>query len=339
MGIKIHLHCFEYGRGQQPELNQYCEEVFYYERKKLLQTTQLRLPYIVSSRINPLLIKNLLKDEYPVLLEGIHCTYYLYNGKLKDRKILVRLHNVEHEYYSQLAKSTDNIFKKTYYRLESRLLKKYEKAIAGKTKLLAVNEKDKHTYEKMFLAKDIEFLPVFLPFKEVKSENGKGKFCLYHGNLAVPENEKAVLWLLKNVFSQSQIRLIIAGKNPTAFLKSKILENINIELKENPSQQEMEILIKNAHIHLLPSFNSTGIKIKLLNALFNGRFVITNRASLEGTGLESLCEIAEEGNDYFKKINELFALSFTQEQIIERKKILERMYDNEKNAQQLMKWL
>jgi len=339
MGIRIHLHCFEYGRGQQPELNQYCEEVFYYERKKPLQTTQLRLPYIVSSRVNPLLIKNLLKDDYPVLLEGIHCTYYLYNEELKDRKILVRLHNVEYEYYGQLANSTDNIYKKTYYKLESRRLKKYEKAIAGKAKLLAVNEKDKDTYKKIFLANDVEFLPVFLPFKEVKSEKGKGEFCLYHGNLSVAENEKAALWLLENVFSQSDIQLIIAGKNPTDFLKNKILENINTELRENPSQLEMEDLIKNAHIHLLPSFNSTGIKIKLLNALFNGRFVITNPASLEGTGLERLCEIAEEGNDFLKKINELFAIPFSQKQVIERKKILERKYDNEKNAQQLMKWL
>ena len=339
MGIKIHLHCFEYGRGQQPELNQYCEEVFYYERKKLLQTTQLRLPYIVSSRINPLLIKNLLKDKYPVLLEGIHCTYYLYYGQLKDRKVLVRLHNVEYEYYNQLAKSTDNIYKKTYYKLESRLLKKYEKTIVGKAKLITVNEKDKNTYEKIFSAQDIEFLPVFLPFKEVKSEKGKGNFCLYHGNLSVPENEKAALWLLKNVFSQSKIRLIIAGKNPSTFLKNKISENKDVELQENPSQKEMEDLIKNAHIHLLPSFNLTGIKIKLLNALFNGRFIITNSASLEGTGLASLCEIAEEGNDYLKKINELFELSFSQNEIIKRKKILTKMYDNEKNAQQLMKWL
>ena len=32
-GIKIHLHCFEYGRGEQIELNKYCESVTYYKRK------------------------------------------------------------------------------------------------------------------------------------------------------------------------------------------------------------------------------------------------------------------------------------------------------------------
>ena len=338
-GVKIHLHCFEYGRGEKSELNQYCEEVYYYRRKKFFRSPELRLPYIVSSRINPLLIKNLLRDNYPVLLEGIHCTYYLFNEALKGRKVLVRLHNVEFEYYSQLAKSTDNFYKKTYFKIESRLLRKYEKVIAEKAELIAVNEKDKETYEKVFGAKQVYFLPVFLPFSEVTSQIGKGDFCLYHGNLSVPENEKAVLWLLENVFLKSKIPFIVAGKNPSVYLKNKLSGFANVLLKENPSQKEMSELIRSAHIHLLPSFNSTGIKIKLLNALFNGRFIITNAASVNGTGLVSLCQIEEDGNDYVKRIKVLHEISFSKDEIEKRKNILYRMYNNKENALQLMKWL
>lgn len=339
LGIKIHLHCFEYGRGKQPELNKYCEEVHYYQREKLIGGIPLRLPYIVTSRINPLLIKNLLTDNHPILLEGIHCTYYLYHGELNRRKVLVRLHNVEYEYYQQLAKSTNNFYKKIYYTLESRLLKKYEKIISRKAELLAVNEKDQRKYEKVFHAEEVKFLPVFLPFNQVTSQTGKGKFCLYHGNLSVAENEKAVLWLLQNVFTDLEIPFIIAGKNPSSFLKIEIEKNKNTELFENPSQEKMEELIKNAHIHLLPSFNSTGIKIKLLNALFNGRFIITNAASLEGTSLETLCSIAETPNEYIERIKELFQASFNEKEIIARNEILKTMYDNEKNGRQLISWL
>ena len=339
MDVKIHLHCFTYGRGEQTELNQYCEEVSYYQRNKSLKGFFLRLPYIVSSRINPQLIKNILKDNYPVLLEGIHCTYYLFNGQLKNRKVLVRLHNVEFEYYHQLAKSTNNFFKKTWFGIESRLLKSYENKIAKKIKLIAVNEKDKQTYQNVFSANDVEFLPVFLPFSEVKSQQGKGTFCLYHGNLSVAENEKAVVWLLENVFNDLEIDFIIAGKNPSAFLKTQTTKNKKGRLIENPSENEMTDLIRNAHIHLLPSFNTTGIKIKLLNALFNGRFIITNAASLEGTGLETLCEIAENPSDYKKAIKQLFQLSFTQNEVNKRNEILKSQYNNEKNARHLMKWL
>lgn len=340
LGVKIHLHCFEYGRGEQPQLNKYCEEVHYYEREKLVHGIPLRLPYIVSSRINPALIKNLLKDNHPVLLEGIHCTYYLYHGELNQRKVLVRLHNVEYEYYKQLAKSSNNFYKKIYYNLESRLLKKYESSLAKKAKFLAVNEKDKETYQNNFSAKRIELLPVFLPFNKVESEIGKGNYCLYHGNLSVAENEKAALWLLENIVKYlTDFNFIFAGKNPSESLKHEQSKNKNVQLIENPSHNEMQELIRNAHIHLLPSFNSTGIKIKLLHALFNGRFVITNKVSLEGTGLESLCCIEENPSGYIKRITELLAIDFDENEINNRKVILENLYDNEKNGKRLIKML
>ncbi|RYD71030.1 MAG: mannosyltransferase, partial [Sphingobacteriales bacterium] len=80
LGIKIHLHCFTNGRPPQDELDNYCEEVFYYERKSFLQALPLKIPYMVASRNHPLLLKNLSKDNYPVLLEGIQCSYLLYTG-------------------------------------------------------------------------------------------------------------------------------------------------------------------------------------------------------------------------------------------------------------------
>ena len=339
IGVKIHLHCFEYGRGRHDGLNQYCEKVYYYQRETMSAGIPLRLPYIVSSRINPELLKNISKDNHPILLEGIHCTWYLYHGELSNRNVLVRLHNVEYEYYRQLAKSSRNFYKKIYFNLESRLLKKYERRIAGKTKLLVLNEKDKHTYQRIFSAKDVEFLPAFLPVTEVESLTGQGEYCLYHGNLSVPENEKAVLWLLQNIFTQLDFPFIIAGKNPTASLIKEINKNHNVQLFENPSQGTMDELIKNAHIHLLPSFNTTGIKIKLLIALFKGRFVVTNAASLAGTHLERICDQADTQLEYTDRIEKLFKSSFTENDIIKRKEILNSLYDNEKNANQVMKWL
>ncbi|MCA6488340.1 MAG: mannosyltransferase, partial [Chitinophagaceae bacterium] len=44
-GVSIHLHCFDYGRGQQPALNEFCEEVFYYPRNQGHKGMTARLPY------------------------------------------------------------------------------------------------------------------------------------------------------------------------------------------------------------------------------------------------------------------------------------------------------
>ena len=339
LGIKIHLHCFEYGRGEQEELKKYCESIFYYKRKHFLKSFSFRLPYIVSSRANRLLLNELLKDNHPVLLEGIHCTYFLFTGELKNRKILVRLHNVEYEYYQELAKTTNNIFKKQYLNLESFLLKKYENKIANKCMFIAVSEKDKTTYQQKFAAKNINYLPVFLPFSAITSETGSGTFCLYHGNLSVPENEKAALWLMKNVFDSLDIPLVIAGKNPSKKLVAVTHNNDNFCIAANLSEKEMNDLIKKAHVHVLPSLNKTGIKIKLLNALFNGRYILTNPAAVEENNLESICEIAETASDFRKKITELFQKPFSQEEIDERKNVLEGVYDNHANALQLIQWI
>ena len=71
-GVKIHLHCFEYGRGEQDSLNEYCDAVNYYARHEGHKGFSHRLPYIVCSRSSGRLLDNLLQDEYPILLEGIH---------------------------------------------------------------------------------------------------------------------------------------------------------------------------------------------------------------------------------------------------------------------------
>jgi glycosyltransferase involved in cell wall biosynthesis len=339
LGIVIHLHCFEYRRGRQQELENYCLSVTYYKRKRIYESLPLRLPFIVSSRANEDLINNLLKDDHPVLLEGIHCTYFLHSGKLKNKKVLVRLHNVEFQYYDALAKTTKNIFSKLYFQHESSLLKKYEKEIANKAILIAVTEKDKHFYEENFNAKDIKYLPVFLPFAHIKSEEGSGDFCLYHGNLSVPENIKSALWLLEHVFDDLDIPFVIAGKNPPKQLQTAARKNENVCIVSNPTEKELDDLIKKAHVHLLPSFNKTGIKIKLLNALFNGRFVVTNCQAVEESGLEALCEIAFTAAGYKKITRKLFHSSFTGNDISKRKLILEDMYNNSKNALRLTQWI
>lgn len=337
-GIKIHLHCFDYGRGKQDELNKYCTEVFYYKRKRGLKGFSLRLPYIVNSRRNKKLLSNLLRDNYPVLLEGIHCTYYLYKKKLQGRKIFVRLHNAEFEYYKQLARSETSFLKKIYFLLESRLLKKYEEKIASKAFIVAVALKDIETYEREFKVKEAKYLPVFLSCTSVNSKNGKGNYCLYHGNLSVAENEKAATYLLKNIFNELSIPFVIAGKNPSAKLRRLVHQNSNVRLVESPSEDEMNELISNAQVNVLPSFNSTGIKIKLLNAIFNGRHCVVNAAAVTGTGLEEVCRVASDSNSFKENIIRLYDCPFTNEDSKLREQLLAK-FNNEINARQLIQWI
>jgi len=77
LGIKIYLYAFQYGeRKPRKELEQYCTEVHYYERKRNLYDFFNKIPFIVKTRDHDLLLNNLLKNNAPILFEGIHTTYF-----------------------------------------------------------------------------------------------------------------------------------------------------------------------------------------------------------------------------------------------------------------------
>ncbi|MEJ7611206.1 MAG: glycosyltransferase family 4 protein [Ferruginibacter sp.] len=336
-GIRIHLHCFVKQRPPQPYLEKYCETVRYYKRKTAAGYS-LSLPYIVSSRKSEQLISNLEKDDYPVLLEGIHCTYPLFSGRLKHRKVFLRLHNVEHKYYANLAANESNIFKKLYFRIEARLLKKYEQVIAPMVPVWSVSEADAAYYQKSFSA-DAHFFPVFLPWETASGKSGKGHYCLYHGNLSVNENEKAAEWLITKVFSGLDIPLIIAGKGPSAKLRKLVGKHECVSIVADPHENVMQDLIEKAQVNVLPSMNSTGVKLKLLNALFNGRHCLVNKPGAEGSGVEELCSIADSAADFRKKTTLLFSENFAETTMQYRSTALKAIYNNEQNARRLIAWI
>ena len=335
-GIVIRLHCFDYGRGRHDELNRYCEEVHYYERKSGWKAVSVRLPYIVKSRENQFLLDNLLKDDHPVLMEGIHCTAYLRQLLLRNRKVFLRLHNVEFFYYSQLFQSEKNLFSKIYFLNESIFLRQYERKLPEELPVLAVSNNDAIFYREELDKSLTTYLPVFIPYTRVNSLEGVGTYCLYHGNLSVAENEKAVAWLLDRVFSLAKVPFIIAGKDPSKRLFRKSKKNENVNIVSNPSDEELNDLIANAQIHVLPSFNKTGIKLKLINALYNGRHCVVNDNAVEGSGLEDACHIGTKGYAMASIISQLFHHPFGEEEINLRKRLLGQIFDNKANARQLI---
>jgi len=336
-GIKIKLHCFEYGRGQQNELTKYCEEVNYYERLPKWKSISFTKPYIVKSRENPLLLENLLKDDHPILMEGIHCTVFLRPLLHTERKIFLRLHNVEFFYYSQLFQSEKNLFKKIYFLNESMFLRQYERKLPEEVPVIAVSNNDAIFYRDELDKSLTTYLPVFIPYTQVNSLEGIGNYCLYHGNLSVAENEKAALWLLEKVFSLTKIPFIITGKDPSRRLIRNGRKNKNVSIVSNPSNAELDELIAKAQIHVLPSFNKTGIKLKLINALYNGRHCVVNDEAVEGSGLEDACHIGTTSTAIASIITQLYHHPFGEEEIRLRKKLLEKIFNNKANAQQLIR--
>jgi hypothetical protein len=334
LDIKIHLHCFEYGRKHSEELARLCHSVTYYKRKKGLFYYARLTPYVVATRVSDELLKNLSQDDYPILFEGLHTTIYLNHPKLKGRTTIVRAHNIEHQYYQTLAKLEHNPLKKLFFLTEAFKLKRFEKVLHHATHVMSVSLSE-HEYFQHQYGNSV-FIPSSHPYKKVESLPGKGHFILYHGDLSVNENQQISKFLIESVFSKTEYSCVIAGKNPPSWLQELAQTSPNVQMVASPDKDAMQSLLREAHIHLLPVMQNNGLKLKLLLALYAGRHCLVNRNMIGGTSLAPLCQVAETAEEMVSEINRLMALPFTEEMAEMRTQFLYANYSNETNARKLI---
>ncbi|MGC9151441.1 MAG: glycosyltransferase family 1 protein [Microbacter sp.] len=338
-GIKITLHCFEYHRRQAPELETYCERVYYYKRRSGFGVHLSFLPYIVLSRKNNDLLSNLLTDQHPILFEGLHACYYLNDPRLASRFKIYRESNIEHEYYFHLFKAQQNPIKAFYFLIESIRLYFYQNRLKAADLMLAVSQKDTSYLQKRFPSKKVMFLPSFHANDQVRSLLGKGSYVLYHGNLAVKENEKAAIFLLKHVFNDLPLPFVIAGMHPSSRLRNWVARFDHVTLYDTPTEMEMLQLLRDAHVHALVTFQATGLKLKLLNVLYAGRFCVCNQKMVSGTNLEPLCRLVDAPTQWKAAIQQLMISAFTTNDVAKRKELLDSAYGNQANVQKLIHWI
>lgn len=333
-GIRIHLHCFEYGRKPSDELKTHCCSINYYKRDTSLTSFFPIKPYIVSSRNSYSLPGNLLNDDHPVLFDGLHTTYFLSHPYLSCRKKYIRVHNIEHEYYNSLSRHESNPLKSLFYKVESLKLKNYEKIIKKADLVLTISENDQRYFENKY--SNAEIIMPFHEHDDVETREGSGDYIIWHGDLSVNENVIVAEYLINSILSRIQYKSVIAGKNPPGSLMRKAGKYSNIELIANPDNQKMADLIRNAQINLLFALTTHGMKIKLLNALFAGRHCLVNGNMISGTRLGAACHIEDSADGIIRRITDLMQQPFTGKMIAERRSILEP-YTNRFNASRLIK--
>lgn len=301
LGFSIHLHCFTYGRARPVELERYCSEVHFYERKKRISDFFSPRPFVVQTRRSDDLLKRLLADEHPVLLEGLHCCWYLEHPEMRKKMTIVRTHNVEHDYYQELMKMASG-FKKLFFRSEYKKLKRYESILSKATYLFAIKEGDRAHFETINSHSFV--LPASLPELQQQEIAEPKAYCLFHGNLSVEENNASARWLLDHVIPHlNNVSFVIAGKNPARELVQTAKQR-GVKIVANPSEANMNQLIAEARIHVLPSTQATGLKLKLLAALQTAGTVIVNSNMIQGNDLGDYCIVADSAEEFVVAIQQ-----------------------------------
>jgi hypothetical protein len=339
-GVKIYLHCFEYGRGMQPELERYCEQVYYYKRKSGISGISLTVPYMVYSRRDDQLLQRLAALPFPILFEGVHTTYYLNHPLLKQHITIIRNQNLEQDYFAQLARRSNRLVSKLYYTLEAQLLRRKEARLHRANAFFTVAEHDYLFFKNKYPDRVHAYIPSFQPYNEVDTEEGRGNYVLYHGNLGHPENRDSAMYLLRQVCPLlPDVPFIFAGKDPQSDLTDGCAALPQVQLIANPGPEQMKNLVAGAQVHALPTAQATGLKLKLLHALFHGRHVVVNEAMVAGTGLDQACHIASSPELFAAGIRELMSSPFTAADIEKRKALLLQRYNNVENARRIVTFL
>lgn len=338
-GVKILLHCFEYERPHAPELESLCEKVYYYKRRTGLLANMTVLPYNVYSRKDPELLARLLENDYPILFDGLHCCYYLNDPRLKNRKKIYREANIEHDYYRHLAKAETSWIKKCFFGVEAARFERFQPVLSHTDLMVVVSTTDRDYLQRVFPDKRVKYMPCYHGNDGVTIRPGISDFILYHGKLSVTENTKAALYLIRHVFCKLHYPCIIAGMNPPDSLRQAAAPYPHISIEANPSAERMEWLIREAQIHMLVTFQATGLKLKLLNSLFAGRHTVVNREMVTGSGLDALCHIADTPDKMVETCTLLMQKPFTEELITERIDKLYPSFSNRYQGERLYKMI
>ena len=248
------------------------------------------------------------------------CWKYWLNSLNLKVATFVRTHNIEHEYFYGLAKSEPHVLKKLFFYSEGWKLKRFEQQLFKVNGIFTISPYEQEHFASIY-GKKCEYIPAFHQTKNITNHTKKGDYILYHGDLRVSDNVKAALFLI-DVYEDTNYQLIIASSSVNKNVIAAISKFSTIHFKEIKNQEVLENLFENAHINTLLTFQKTGIKLKLLNSLYQGKYIIANNKMINDTGLENLCELANTKKEILQKTELLFAKEFLVSEIKKRQEKL-----------------
>jgi hypothetical protein len=332
IGYSIVLHCFvKEHHTVPPELTALIKKCYYYRLNQTIFSFFSSLPISIKSRNSKELLLNLKKIKGPILFESLKVTGLL--EKHAFQEMFLRLHNVESAYFRGLAKSESNYFMKIIYFLEGLKFERFERKMNYYEAVFTLSKNEQIWSEKR--NKNARYVPLFHGNVALKDLTPFGKYAIYSGDMRTADNKKAVEYLI-SVFNKVQdYDLVIAVSEGIDFVQNKIGKAKNITAVQIDNYTHLQLLLAEAHINVMVSFQASGTKLKLVNALFNSRHCLINENMVDDDSVLSLCKIASNETEFIQQISLLKLQPFTD--FDRRKQLLSEVYDDLANAKEMDK--
>lgn len=279
-------------------------------------------------------INNLDLNKYDyVYLEFTKWLFAINYAKKNNKKVIVRLHNIESDLIYNLYKIEKNPLRYISY-----LYYKYiEKKIISKSDfIIALTERDKERVFELYgdiINKDNIFvMPVCIEKRgENKSIIDKNKVkLLITGSLYYGPNYEGVTWFINNVWNKvrDNCRLYVVGSNPNSKLIDLIKDDNKVELISNPKDTKEYFM--NSDIFISPIFSGAGMKVKNAEAMSYGIPIIGTSHSF--IGYEDSIKyhfLANNANEFVDKIKFVINQSSKEMELIKKNILLD--FENKYN--------
>jgi len=297
-GANVHLVCYNKGPisdNARDMLRKYCVSVNIIDRpKNIIYLLHPSRPYSALTRRS----KNL-NDVITSIIRhskiDIACLEQPQVGEaipfIRDASIpiILRLHNIESLYFHELAKAYKNPISKIVYLLESYKLAKYEKYVYENCRgIFCVSQEEAKVLEQLYPKLHVTWLPVPIKLNVSNVHRDISKpIIAFSGSMYLPNNIEAATWFAYKVFPEvlravPDAEFWIIGRKPAKSVqKLGLLENIRVTGEVANVHQ----LLLDARVVVAPLFHGAGVKVKVLEAIGLGKFVIGSHHAIEGTGL------------------------------------------------------
>lgn len=244
--------------------------------------------------------------------------------RLKTKaKIYCRTHNVEHNIWQTKSRSTSNWLKKRIFQKFSEQLKfseqTYYRQLDG---LIHISSSDERVFVEML--PEIKQITIPLSVSEIDfvAPNFENKSLLrfgFIGSGSWKPNSDAIQELIQRIFPQitakwCDAKMVVAGYETEQFAHENSM--ITFQGKVNEVREFYDLMT----VFLAPLKSGSGLKIKIVEAICQGKIVIGSSLAFEGLDFLPHKRIANINEEYLKQITEILADSTIREQVLSQQK-------------------
>jgi glycosyltransferase involved in cell wall biosynthesis len=237
----------------------------------------------------------LTKEEFDIIhIESLYMSPYIpLIRKHSKAKILMRLHNIEHQIWERMADNERNPIMKLAYRVNAHQLKRVERKILHEVDgYMSISEPDYQYFHETAPEVPGIVIPFGIDLDNYDMEDddyiATDNPALFHlGSMNWSPNVEGIEWFLDEVWPEiltahPNLTFALAGHDIPDRLRNRHDKNVTV-VGAVPNANEF---MMDYDIMIVPLLSGSGIRIKIVEAMALGRVVITTTIGAEGLDVQ-----------------------------------------------------